>query len=152
MLPFQGFTELLTEDDQRRVLAAVHGALRPGGRFICTSHNPAVRSRSIDGSWRRVGDFAAARNGALHVSLRAELAEAGRVARGQQRVEVLDAGGERREEIVLDLEFSLTPASRILELAAAAGFACTALQGDYSGAPFDDASSPVIIALLDKPV
>ena len=50
-----------------------------------------------------------------------------------------------------DLEFGLTAARRMLDLAEAAGFACAGLLGSYDGAPFEEATSPVIIALLDRP-
>jgi SAM-dependent methyltransferase len=151
MLPFQGFTELLTEADQQRMLAAVHSALRPGGRFLCTSHNPTVRGKSMDGTWRRLGVFTTADGSSLHLSLRTALTSDQRDARGQQRIELFDVAGELAEVIVLDLEFTLTPAARLTELARAAGFACAGLHGDYRGSPFDEASSPVIIARLEKP-
>jgi len=150
LLPFQGFTELLAEGDQRRMLAAVHAALLPGGRFLCTSHNPVVRSRTLDGVWRSLGEFPASGGGSVRVSLCGGVEDGGRVARGLQRIEMWDATGAPAGEVLLDLAFGLAPAARLLALARSAGFACVRLHGDYAGAPFDEATSPVIVALLEK--
>ncbi|RIK74377.1 class I SAM-dependent methyltransferase, partial [candidate division KSB1 bacterium] len=40
ILPFQAFMEIIGEENQRAALAAVFECLVPGGRFICTLHNP----------------------------------------------------------------------------------------------------------------
>ena len=67
ILPFQSFMEIVGEERQRRALTAVHAALSPGGRFICTMHNPAIRRKTVDGTLRLVGRFPAP-EGSLVVS------------------------------------------------------------------------------------
>lgn len=59
--------EIVGEENQRAALAAVFACLAPGGRFICTLHNPAVRRAQVDGLLRVVGRFPAD-NGTLVVS------------------------------------------------------------------------------------
>ncbi len=49
ILLFPAFMEIVGEERQRQALAAVFTCLAPGGRFICTLHNPAVRRRQVDG-------------------------------------------------------------------------------------------------------
>jgi hypothetical protein len=106
----------------------------------------------MDGTWREIGVFPAASGGSLRLSLCVAPPAGGGAARGQQQLELLDAAGARTAVIQLDLEFSLTSAGRMVELAAAAGFSCAGLLGDYEGAPFDEATSPVIVATFVKPV
>ena len=57
ILPFQSFMEIVGEDRQREALAAVSRCLAPGGRFLCTLHNPEVRRAQVDGALRVVGQF-----------------------------------------------------------------------------------------------
>jgi hypothetical protein len=59
--------EIIDPADQRAALDAVFSPLEPGGRFICTLHNPAVRRRSVDGVLRLVGSVPGA-DGTLVVS------------------------------------------------------------------------------------
>ncbi len=69
LLPFQGLTELPSANDQARALRAAADLLSPSGRFVCTTHNPAVRLRSVDGSWQRVGTFPRRDGGSLTVHI-----------------------------------------------------------------------------------
>ena len=52
ILPFQAFMEIVGEEAQREALASVFACLAPGGRFLCTLHNPAVRRAHVDGLLR----------------------------------------------------------------------------------------------------
>lgn len=150
LLPFQGFCELVSEEEQRRALARVAAALLPGGRFVCTTHNPAVRSRTIDGAWHRFGEFPDERGGKLVLSLRTRFGERPDVVVGRERIERIDAGGRLREERVVDLTFSLVSADRLVHLARRAGLRLVELLGDYAGSPYDAASSPCVVAIFEK--
>jgi ubiquinone/menaquinone biosynthesis C-methylase UbiE len=57
LLPFQSFGELIALEAQRTALDRVAAHLRPGGRFVCTMHNPAVRRATVDGQLRLLGTF-----------------------------------------------------------------------------------------------
>ena len=52
IIPFNSFSELTTHQDQMRTLISIKGHLAPGGKFICTLHNPAIRLRQVDGQLR----------------------------------------------------------------------------------------------------
>lgn len=149
LLPFQGFCELVSGDEQRRALAAVAAALLPGGRFVCTTHNPAVRSRTVDGEWHRFGEFPDADGGRLVLSLRTIFSRPD-VVEGREKIERFDAGGRRLEERVVHLTFSLVPAERLIHLAGRAGLRLVELMGDYAGSPYDEPSSPCIVAIFEK--
>jgi SAM-dependent methyltransferase len=57
ILPFQTFMEIIGEENQRAALESVFKCLAPGGCFICTLHNPAIRRQQVDGLLRLVGQF-----------------------------------------------------------------------------------------------
>jgi SAM-dependent methyltransferase len=50
--PFHAFPEITDPVDQMQALRAIRAHLAPGGRFICTLHNPVIRRRTIDGQLR----------------------------------------------------------------------------------------------------
>jgi SAM-dependent methyltransferase len=149
MLPFQGFTELVGADLQRRMLNEVARVLAPGGRFVCTSHNPAVRGAMIDGEWHELGRFTDDAGRTLVLSLRTQHGARPRVVEGAQRIEILDCGGRQIEARTVALEFSLIPPAQIVKMATAAGLTVIEQLGDYAGSPFDEATSPAFIAVFE---
>jgi SAM-dependent methyltransferase len=152
VLPFQGFTELVGDDAQIGTLSEVARLLRPGGRFVCTSHNPSVRGSTIDGRWRELGKFAGDAGRTLFLSFRAVHSDRPGVVEGTQKIEILDDAGRPIERRVIDLEFSLVPAREIVRMADSVGLRLEILLGDYHGAPFDESSSPAVIAVFERAV
>lgn len=147
ILPFQAFMEIVGEERQRRALAAVHSALLPGGRFICTVHNPAVRRKMVDGALRVVGRFPAP-EGSLVVS---GFEQGGfPVVQRLQFFEIFGPGGELLWKRMLAMEFAFVEKEVFDEMARDAGFRVAALYGDYDRSPFDPVSSPVMIWVLEK--
>jgi ubiquinone/menaquinone biosynthesis C-methylase UbiE len=149
LLPFQGFTELATAEDQLNLLHAVAGVLEASGKFVCTSHNPAVRLRTVDDTWREISVFRRPDGGVLRLSLRTRYDEAARNVIGQQRVAVTDPSGTT-SVIDIDLRFSLVSLEQMEALAGQAGLRIVSVDGDYSGGSYDPASSPAIIAVFGK--
>jgi len=148
VLPFQGFTELLTPADRNACLAEVARVLAPAGRFVCTSHNPGVRLQTIDGSWHEVGAFGRADGGRLVVRLVGWCD--GDLVRGEQVIEHRDASDRVVETRRLDLVFSLVTLDEIERYAAAAGLVLVGVLGDYEGATYDPQASPAIIATFER--
>lgn len=149
LLPFQGFTELATAEDQLNLLCSVSSVLEASGKFICTSHNPAMRLRSVDDTWREIGVFTRPSGGVLRLSLRTRYDEAARNVIGRQRVAVTDPSGTT-SVIDVDLRFSLVSLEQMEALARLAGLRIVSLHGDYSGGGYDPESSPAIIAVFEK--
>jgi ubiquinone/menaquinone biosynthesis C-methylase UbiE len=150
ILPFQGFTELVSHAEQTRVISEASRLLPVGGRFICTSHNPTSRSATIDGKWHEFGKFSDDAGRTLVLNLKTAFSDRPDVVEGTQRIEILDSGGELVESRTLDLEFSLVSAPTIIDMAASASLRPASLFGDYQGAPFDQQSSPCFIAVFEK--
>lgn len=147
ILPFQAFMEIVHEEDQKTALASVHACLAPGGRFLCTLHNPAVRRTQVDGVLRAVGRFPA-EDGTLVVS--------GFETGGQpvvsrlQLFELFGPDGLLRWKRLLPMEFAFVERDAFERMARDAGFRVTQLFGSYDRAPFDPVRSPVMIWCLEK--
>jgi ubiquinone/menaquinone biosynthesis C-methylase UbiE len=149
LLPFQGLTELLTSEAQLDALRAAASVLSDSGRFICTSHNPTVRLRSVDDTWHEVGTFSRSDGGTLTVSLRCRYDETSDNVVGQQRLLVTAPSGEA-SEMILGLRFRLVSLPELTALVERAGLRIAEVLGDYGGGHYDPASSPVLIAVLEE--
>jgi SAM-dependent methyltransferase len=148
ILPFQSFMEIVGEESQRAALAAVLACLRPGGRFICTMHNPAVRRSQVDGVLRVVGRFPTP-GGSLVVS---GFEQGGRpVVSRLQFFEFFGHDGRLVWKRLLPMEFVFVERAEFERLAAGAGFRVAQLYGNYERAAFDATTSPVMIWVLEKP-
>ncbi len=151
ILPFNGFCELIGQEEQRQALHAVAGVLASHGHFICTTHNPPVRQRTLDGTWHLVGEFPRRSGGVVAVSLRGKLDPTLGIVEGQERIEVVDEHG-RANQILVPLRFSLVSTPELLALAEAAGLQLVSLCGDYDGSDYDKARSPTVIATFARTV
>ncbi|MCG8458361.1 MAG: class I SAM-dependent methyltransferase, partial [Holophagales bacterium] len=116
IFPFQSFLELVGEERQRACLEAVHACLAPGGRFVCTLHNPAVRRTQVDGTCRLVGRFPAS-EGNLVVS---GFERGGRpVVERLQIFELYGPDGVLRWKRLMPREFELVEKERFEQMAEA---------------------------------
>jgi SAM-dependent methyltransferase len=147
LLPFQSFMEIIGEENQRAALAAVFKCLAPGGRFICTLHNPAIRRQQVDGLLHFVGHFPT-KDGTLVVS---GFEQGGNpVVSRQQFFEFFDGAGRWREKRLLQMQFAFVEKHEFERMAQDVGFRIAQLYGNYGRAPFDPAQSPVMIWGLEK--
>lgn len=147
ILPFQSFMEIIGEENQRAALEAVFASLVPGGRFICTLHNPAIRRMQVDGLLRLSGQFPNA-NGTLVVS---GFEQGGNpVVSRQQFFEFFDSDGRLLEKRLLQMKFAFVEKDEFEQMAQDAGFRIAQLYGSYDRASFDPAQSPVMIWRLEK--
>ena len=148
ILPFQAFMEITREEDQRAALVSIYESLAPGGRFICTLHNPAIRRMQADGVLRLVGRFPV-EEGTLVVS---GFEQGGRpVVTRLQFFELFGADGRLLWKRLLPMEFAFVERDAFEEMARSAGFRVTDLYGSYDRSPFDPTTSPVMIWALEKP-
>lgn len=158
LLPFQGFTELATVDDQRRALAAIAAALVPGGRLLLTLHDPELRRAAANPTWSEVvrrpvePGAAPGRPGAreLTLELRLTAEDAGRRMAGGQRIRLLDGGGALLEERTVALAFSLIERDDFATRAEAAGFAVRSLNGGFGGEEYHPGESPFMLWTLER--
>ncbi|HNS01678.1 MAG TPA: class I SAM-dependent methyltransferase [Anaerolineae bacterium] len=147
LLPFQAFMEITGEARQRQALASVLACLAPGGRFICTMHNPAVRRAQVDGTLRLVGRFAIP-DGSLVVS---GFEQGGHpLVKRLQFFEFFNSDGSLRSKQLLPMEFEFVERDQFEAMALEAGFQVRALYGNYDRASFDAGRSPVMIWVLQR--
>jgi len=147
LLPFQSFMEIVGEERQRQALSAVIACLTPGGRFICTLHNPAVRRTQVDGVLRIVGQFPT-QDGVLVVS---GFEQGGQpVVKRLQFFEFFGSDGQLRSKQLLPMEFAFVEKDRFESMARDTGFHVLDLYGNYDRSPFDPGRSPAMIWVLQK--
>jgi SAM-dependent methyltransferase len=147
IMPFQSFMEIVGEGRQRQALSAVSACLTPGGRFICTLHNPLVRRSQVDGVLRIVGQFPI-EDGTLVVS---GIEQGGYpVVARQQFFEFFGKDGHLRSNQLLAMEFAFVEKRQFESMAQDAGFRVLNLFGDYDRSPFEADRSPAMIWILEK--
>jgi SAM-dependent methyltransferase len=150
-IPFHSFAEITDPAEQRQVLRAIHAYLSPGGRFICTLHNPPVRLKSVTGAKRKLGDFSLPDGHLLTLASVENYDAASGCVRGTQFYEVRDYGGGVVAEMAVNLHFRLYSFNEFQSLAEEARFVPIHLYGNYSYAPFEPDSSPFMIWILRRP-
>lgn len=150
ILPFHAFAELPTPEAQRATLARVQEHLTPGGRFICTLHNPPVRLRTVDGLTRLLGTFPLGEGRTLLLWSTQQRAPDSPTVRAAQLYEVYGAEGKLEEKRWLNVSFRLVEQGAFRPMAEEAGFAVEAVYGGYDRVPFEPESSPVMIWQLKK--
>ena len=148
ILPFQSFMEIVGKERQRAALVAVFAALNPGGRFICTMHNPAVRRASVDGTLRIVGSFPW-RDGILLVT--GFECGGNPIVSRLQFFEYYTDDGTLAWKRILPMQFEFIELQSFQQMAENAGFMVDDLLGNYDGTPFDAERSPVMIWRLRRP-
>ncbi|MDD3518764.1 MAG: class I SAM-dependent methyltransferase [Chromatiales bacterium] len=147
ILPFQSFMEFIGEASQYAVLRSAFDALLPGGRFICTMHNPPVRRRQVDGTQRLVGQFQMD-GGTLLVS---GFEQGGQpVVSRLQSFEFFGPDGRMIWKRLMPMRFEFIEREAFERMANAVGFRVIDLFGDYRRTPFDPVESPVMIWVLEK--
>lgn len=151
ILPFQSFAELVSPDQQKNTLDRVAQHLKPGGRFICTHHNSAVRSKSVDGILHMRGEFPEV-NSSRRIRLwTCEEQIAGTdIVKALQVFEIFDKDGMRDEERRFEVNYRLVDCDSFRELAESAGFRVIDIFGDYSKGPFWTEESTYVIWMLER--
>lgn len=151
LLPFQGFGELVDESEQRRALASIHGALRAGGRFVLTLHNPPVRLQSVTGKWESHGRSPRpGEAGEVELRLKTRWDPERRQVTGLEQLRLYDPRGELEEERTLPLTFSLVGRERFEQMVSDSGFRPVSLHGDFQAGTFEDDTSPVMVWVLER--
>jgi SAM-dependent methyltransferase len=151
IIPFNSFAHITSPDDQRKALHRIRRHLAPGGSFICTLGNPALRRKTVDGQLRLFRRYPLAEGrGTLFLWIMEELnPEDDHVVEAHQFIEDYDTAGTLRSKRLLDLRFRLTGRDEFEDLAQAAGFKVKAFYGDFSYAAFDEDHSPHMIWVLE---
>lgn len=151
IIPFHSFAHIVSVEDQRAALDGIRQHLKPGGRFICTLRNPAVRRADVDGQLHLVNQYRlpAGDGMLLWWTVESYADEDRRIVEAHQFYEEYDGSGHLRRKRLLTLHFCLPTRQEFESLACAAGFQVQALYGDYSCGEFDEQTSEFMIWTLE---
>lgn len=151
IFPFNSFAEIVDPAQQEAALHAIRSHLAPGGRFICTLHNPSVRLKQVNGQMYLRGRFPLPDNGGKLALYSAERYDpAAGLARGEQVYEISEPDGKLHEKFSVDLCFRIHEKDDFERLLQSAGFRIVALYGDYERGGYEAAESPFMIWVLQK--
>jgi SAM-dependent methyltransferase len=150
-IPFHSFAELPSPEDQRQTLARISEHLADNGRFICTLHNPRVRLKRVDGQLRSWGKYPFKDHGTLLFWGLENYDSDTHLVNGWEFFEEYDSNGILRSKRAVELHFRVVEKQEFEDLAKATGFKVVALYGDYACSTFDEATSPFMIWVLQKP-
>jgi SAM-dependent methyltransferase len=149
LLPFHAFPEITDLVDQQQALRAIRAHLAPGGRFICSLHNPTVRRRTINGQLRLARRYREQQREVFLWLLEQDL--------GNDAVEVneffesYDDDGRLEEKVWSSVTFHLLAKAAFEAMIQSVGLEVVDLYGDYAKAPFDEQTSPFMIWVLRNP-
>jgi SAM-dependent methyltransferase len=149
IIPFQSFSELVSESDRHAALSNIRKMLSPCGVLICTLHNPRIRLARMSNRGREERRFSHP-EGRDEVVLRVacDYDPLTAVVTGTEVIEVYSAAGERLDRREVNIRFSLPDERWFRKAAKEARFSVESLYGDYKCSPFREESSPYMIWVL----
>jgi SAM-dependent methyltransferase len=151
-VPFHSFSEIVDPGSQKQALVRIHSHLTEHGKFICSLHNPKVRTASMDGTVHQIGEFPLPQGGILSVSATMVFNPSTRIASGEQVYELFSPQRELLDRRTLAIQFYLFERAEFEQLATESGFAVEVVYGDYDCHPFDDATSPFMLWKLTRKI
>jgi len=150
IIPFHSFAHLITREEQQKTLARIYEHLLPGGTFICTLGNPALRQADGDGQLGLFRKYDLPDDGTLLLWILQESNdEDEQVVEAMQFYEEYDNTGIMTSKRLLELHFRLSTREEFEAIAQEIGFTIKAFYGDYGHSPFED-DSPFMIWILEK--
>jgi len=149
-IPFHSFSEILDKRKQRQALIRIYSHLTPRGTFICTLQNPTIRTASMDGTSRLVGEFPMQGGDTLLVRSTLKFDPLTQVASGEQVYEQRSRDKRLIDQRRLGVNFYLFNKSEFADLLSDVGFETEAFYGDYDRRPFEQEASPFMIWKLRR--
>ncbi|NPV92412.1 MAG: class I SAM-dependent methyltransferase [Firmicutes bacterium] len=149
-IPFNSFMELPGRESQVRTLECIHRHLKPGGLFICTLHNPAVRLKRVTGQYSLMVEHDLPDGGKLSVFVVERYSKEDGMVSGAQFFEVYDGRGGLSHKRRLEIRFEVIERERFEEMIGQTGFRVTRLYGDYDRSGFSPEESPYMIYFLSR--
>ena len=150
IIPFGSFAHITSPQDQRKALERIREHLLPGGTFICTLGNPALRKQTVNGQLRLFRTYPLDDGGSLLLWILEDFSpEDAQVVHALQFYEEYDTYGALKAKRLIELHFRLSGRNEFEELAKAAGFKINSFYGDYNCAEFNEESSSLMIWRLE---
>jgi SAM-dependent methyltransferase len=150
LLPFHSFSEIISEEKQRKALKKISNHLEDNGKFICTLQNPQVRLKTADGVLRILGEFQTKNEKRIRISIMNQIHSETGLVIGYQQYDLFDSADKLIEKRVLDICFRPVSYSGFLQLISGLQLSVENVYGDYSYSDFDPETSNVMIFILKK--
>jgi SAM-dependent methyltransferase len=150
LLPFHSFSEIISEEKQRKALENIALHLDENGKFICTLQNPQVRLKTADGVLRVLGEFQTENDKRIRISIMNQYHPETGLVIGYQQYDIFDFADNLIEKRVLDICFRPVSYSGFLQLISGLRMEVEYVYGDYSYSEFDPETSNVMIFILKK--
>ena len=151
IIPFHSFAHITSPSNQQKALDRIFQHLAPGGTFICTLVNPAIRKQAVDGQLRLLRKYPLVDQGMLLLWIMENISDDDdQLVEAMQFYEVYDSNGVLTSKRLLEIHFRLSRKSEFEELAMRAGFQIKAFYGDYSYSEFNAENSPFMIWVLER--
>jgi SAM-dependent methyltransferase len=150
-IPFNSFSELIGIEYQLLALEKISDHLEDNGRFICTLHNPTIRLKDVDGSFKLVGQYPIHdKKNYLKVWIASHYDPKKHHVNGVQIFEIMDKKGKALSRYKLPIHFTLFSKEEFGKLFSLAGLYPKSLYGDYQRSDFNEKTSPYMIWTLMK--
>lgn len=152
LLPFNSFSELLTNEDQTSALRDIARCLTSGGHFIGTLHNPRIRARSLDGEQRleRRRPLPSSSGKFLELWVEGTLDEKTKIAESEQLLQIVDESADVLRETRQYVRFMLLEPEDFVQMAERVGLRQVESFGSYDRTPFEPKASPYFISVFEK--
>lgn len=150
-IPFNSFSEILSEEKQRLTLKKIFEHLIINGMFICTLHNPNVRIKSADGTLKTLGKYTKD-DGTFIVYYLNEYNSQEKLVSGFQLYEIYDNNNELKDIRKLEVNFRIIDKNKFEQMLKEVGFKIDKIYGDYNYLTYDKNKSNYIIYILKKSV
>jgi SAM-dependent methyltransferase len=152
IIPLYSFAHIVSPDDQRQALTRIYQHLLPGGTFICTLRNPALRAQNVDGQLRLIWKFPLdnGQGNLLFWIMEQMDPDDDHAVNGMEFFEQYDAEGVLKSKRLMELHFRLSRRDEFENLLKATGYTIKAFYGDYSYTEFNELNSPYMIWVLEK--
>jgi len=148
-IAFHSFEELTEDEARLEALRRILEHLVPGGMFVCTLHDPAIRLGHVGPGREIRRRFTVPPTGRqIELILSSTFDEDSSLVRGREQFRDL-----RTDELIADLPlcFRLTDEEGFRCIAEEAGFHVTGLFGDYLRGPYVAGANSSMIWMLRRP-
>jgi len=148
-IAYHSFEELVTDEERLRALERIRAHLVPGGAFVCTLHDPALRAAETGPGKDLTRTFTEPGTGRnVELRLRSSLDARTSIVSGEESFRDAETGEEILE---LPIRFRLSGSEEFAALAGSAGFEIESLHGGYAGGAYEAGKTPTMVWTLRRP-
>ncbi len=150
-IPFNSFSEILTEDKQKSALSKIYKHLSNNGKFICTMYNPQYRVKLADGVLQTLGAFSK-EDKTIIVKYLNKYHGYNKTISGYQFYEIYNYKNELEEKREMKINFRVVDKYDFEEMLRVVGFKIKNIYGDYDFSKYESTISKYLVYELKKVV